>query len=53
MWLEGVEELDPALLLASVFEVDPFCMACQGSFLPLRIVVRTIQSQCVLIQLRR
>ena len=47
--LEGVEEFYPSLLLASVFEVDPFCMARQGSFLPFCIVARSIQSQHVLV----
>ena len=28
LWFEGVEELDPSLLFASVFEVDLFCVAC-------------------------
>ena len=39
---EGVEEFYSSLLFASVFEVDPFCMACQGSLLPFCIVVRSV-----------
>ena len=39
---EGVEEFYPLLLLASVFKVDPFCVAHQGGFLPLCVVAQTI-----------
>ena len=50
---EGVEGFHPALLLTTVFEVDPFGVACQGGFFPLCIVARAVQSQRILIQLHR
>ena len=49
LWFEVVKKLDSLLLLASVFEVDSLCMACQGSLLPFCIVARAIQSQRVLV----
>ena len=50
---EGVEEFHFSFLFAPVFEVDPLCMACQGSLLPFCIIVRPVQSQHILVQLRR
>ena len=50
---EGVEELHSLLLLATMFKVDPLCVACQSSFLPFGVVARSVQSQHILVQLRR
>ena len=48
---EGIKELDSPLLLASVLEVDPLRVACQGGLLSFCVVVRAIQSQHILVQL--
>ena len=41
---EGVEHLDPSLLLTAVFEMDPLSLSLQGRLLPLCEVPRSIES---------